>query len=82
MIVIACFTRMRPINNWALMWEEVTLDPVKGTGNFELDQHKNVNKQPLQTASSQNRAIESANESGAVRGGFGAQQKSRRSGGG
>lgn len=44
MILIAYFTLMRPINNWALTWEEVTLDPVKGTGNFELDQHKNVNK--------------------------------------
>jgi integrase len=44
MIPIAYFTLMRPINNWALAWEEVTLDPVKGTGNFELDQHKNVNK--------------------------------------
>jgi hypothetical protein len=32
MILIAYFTLMRPINNWALTWEEVTLDPVKAPG--------------------------------------------------
>jgi integrase len=44
MILIAYFTLMRPNNNRALTWEEVTLDPVKRTGYFRLDRHKNVNK--------------------------------------
>jgi|GEM_PF-6985250 len=32
MILIAYFTLMQPVNNRALTWEEVTLDPVKRTG--------------------------------------------------
>lgn len=44
LVLIAYFTLMRPKNNRALTWQEVALDPVKGTGSFELDQHKNVNK--------------------------------------
>lgn len=44
MMLIAYFTLMRPKNNRALTWEEVTLDPVRRTGRFRLKQHKNVNK--------------------------------------
>jgi hypothetical protein len=44
LILIAYFKLMRPKNNRALMWHEVMLDPKTGTGTFELDQHKNVNK--------------------------------------
>lgn len=44
MMLIAYHTLMRPINNRALTWQEVTLDPVRRTGNFRLDRHKNVNK--------------------------------------
>jgi integrase len=44
MIYIAYFTLMRPKNNRALTWEEVTLDPVRRTGSFRLNHHKNVNK--------------------------------------
>ena len=44
LMLIAYFTLMRPKNNRALSWHEVTLDPKTGTGTFELDQHKNVNK--------------------------------------
>ena len=35
---------MRPKNNRALTWQEVTIDPQARTGRFRLDQHKNVNK--------------------------------------
>ena len=44
LVLVAYFTLMRPKNNRALTWQEVALDPVKMTGSFELDQHKNVNK--------------------------------------
>lgn len=44
MMLIGYYTLMRPINNRALTWEEVTLDPVKRTGKFRLDRHKNVNR--------------------------------------
>jgi integrase len=44
LMLVAYFTLMRPRNNRALTWEEVTLDPVTRTGFFKLDQHKNVNK--------------------------------------
>jgi len=44
MMLIAYYTLMRPKNNRALTWEEITLDPEKGSGRFQLDQHKNVNK--------------------------------------
>ncbi|PYQ31664.1 MAG: hypothetical protein DMF56_00725 [Acidobacteria bacterium] len=44
MILIAYFTLMRPHQQLGADVEEVTLDPLKGTGNFELDQHMNVNK--------------------------------------
>lgn len=44
MILIAYHTLMRPKNNRALTWEEVTLDPERHIGSFRLDRHKNVNK--------------------------------------
>ena len=44
MIYVGYYTLMRPKNNRALTWEEVMLDPVKRTGSFRLNQHKNVNK--------------------------------------
>ncbi len=44
MMLIAYYTLMRPKNNGALTWEEITLDEEKGGGRFQLDQHKNVNK--------------------------------------
>jgi len=44
MILIAYYTLMRPKNNRALTWEEVTLDPVRRTGHFRLKQHKNASK--------------------------------------
>ncbi len=42
MILIAYFTLMRPNNNRALTWGEVMLDPVKRTGYFRVDWHKNA----------------------------------------
>jgi integrase len=44
LILIAYYTLMRPNNNFALMWEEVTLDPEKRTGFFRLQRHKNARK--------------------------------------
>lgn len=43
-MLIGYYTLMRPRNNRALTWEEVTIDPETRTGFFKLDQHKNVNK--------------------------------------
>jgi len=40
LILIAYYTLMRPNNNFALTWEEVTLDPDKRTGVFRLQRHK------------------------------------------
>jgi integrase len=42
--LVAYFTMMRPKNNRALTWEEITIDEAAGKGQFKLDQHKNVNK--------------------------------------
>lgn len=42
--LVAYFTMMRPKNNRALTWEEITLDADARKGWFKLDQHKNVNK--------------------------------------
>jgi integrase len=42
--LVAYFTMMRPKNNRALTWEEITIDEAAGKGSFRLDQHKNVNK--------------------------------------
>jgi integrase len=39
---VAYFTLMRPKNNLALSWQELSIDEDRGT--FRLDQHKNVNK--------------------------------------
>ncbi len=44
MILVAYYTLMRPKNNRTLTWEEVTLDPVRGTGHFRLKHHKNASK--------------------------------------
>lgn len=41
---VGYYTLMRPKNNRALTWEEITLDPAARRGWFKLDQHKNVNK--------------------------------------
>lgn len=43
-MLIAYYTLMRPVNNRALTWEEVTIDAETRSGTFKLDQHKNVNK--------------------------------------
>ena len=42
--LVAYYTLMRPKNNRALTWEEVTIDPASRTGFFKLSRHKNVNK--------------------------------------
>lgn len=42
--LVGYLTLMRPKNNRALTWGEVTIDPQARTGWFKLDQHKNVNK--------------------------------------
>lgn len=42
--LVGYMTLMRPKNNRALTWQEVTIDPQTRTGRFRLDQHKNVNK--------------------------------------
>ncbi|HXG59317.1 MAG TPA: hypothetical protein VNL91_09875 [Thermoanaerobaculia bacterium] len=42
--LIAYYSLMRPKNNRALTWEDLTIDPQGRTGRFKLDQHKNVNK--------------------------------------
>jgi len=41
---VGYYTLMRPKNNRALTWEEITLDAATRRGWFKLDQHKNVNK--------------------------------------
>src|ERR1051326_1826151 len=42
--LVAYYTMMRPKNNRALTWEEITLDADPRKCWFKLDQHKNVNK--------------------------------------
>jgi hypothetical protein len=42
--MVAYFTLMRPKNNFALTWEEITLHESKDEGVFVLDRHKNVNR--------------------------------------
>lgn len=42
--LVAYFTLMRPKNNTALTWEEIRLHATEDRGQFELDNHKNVNK--------------------------------------
>lgn len=44
LILVAYHTLMRPNNNFALTWDEITLDPVKRTGRFHLKRHKNARK--------------------------------------
>jgi integrase len=41
---VAYFTLMRPKNNLALTWPEISIDDDGVRGTFRLDQHKNVNK--------------------------------------
>jgi hypothetical protein len=42
--LVGYFTLMRPKNNKALTWEELTIDPVSRSGWFKLADHKNKRK--------------------------------------
>jgi integrase len=41
---VAYFTLMRPKNNFALTWQELSIDEASERATFRLDQHKNVNR--------------------------------------
>ncbi|MEO8382204.1 MAG: hypothetical protein ABI779_21260 [Acidobacteriota bacterium] len=42
--LIAYTTLMRPETNFSLLWEQLTIDPVRDRGRFRLDAHKNAAK--------------------------------------
>ena len=55
LILIAYYTLMRPNNNFALTWEEVTLDAEKRSGFFKLDRTKTQRRASRRAARSRGR---------------------------